>query len=86
MINELIWRRWGNIAKRLESISKAHKSGYAVATMTILIGPDGSPQFWTEPSVVQLEPKKVNVGDVLMLLGNSPQLILTDQKDTNSDN
>jgi len=78
MIDEFIWRRWGNIAKRLESIANKQRSGYCVATLTILIGPDGAPHFWTSPSVVQLEPKNVSVSDILRLLGNSPQLILTD--------
>lgn len=34
----------------------AKQNGYALLTVTILVGPDGNPKFWLEPTMKRVEP------------------------------
>ena len=85
--DELLWRRWGKIIKRLDHVAQDQRPGYTIVQMQILIGPDGEPKFWTKPIVTQIEPLKADVTEVLMAMAGIPQLVLTqvEEDDNESD-
>lgn len=53
---------WLNVTRRLQSV--AQTEGYALVSITVLVGPDGCPKAWTEPKCVRIEPKRA-VDEVL---------------------
>lgn len=47
---------WFNVIRR--AISVAHSGGYAIVTMRVIVDADGKPQFWIEPELTRIEPKR----------------------------
>lgn len=47
--------QWNGVVQRMQGVA-AKQSGYALLTITILVGPDGNPKFWVEPSLKRIEP------------------------------
>lgn len=46
------------------------QNGAAIITMTVVVGPDGNPSFWSEPSMKKLEPR--SRGDLIAALISTP--------------
>jgi hypothetical protein len=68
-----IQQPWLNIARRFQSIASKNKGfnkGMAVITIRVLIDEDGVPQFWSEPEMTKIEPKRCKE-DIINLLSNS---------------
>lgn len=81
MNDDVLIRKWGNVIKRLESVARTQFAGYGIITMSIMIGPDGDPKFWTEPAHVKFEPKGARVSDILREFAGHPTVYLTDDGD-----
>ena len=48
---------WLNIIRRLQSMSSKN-NGTAILTIKVLINENGTPLFWTEPTIDRLEPRR----------------------------
>lgn len=48
--------QWLNVIRRLQSACHGNR-GLAVLSIRVLVGADGEPICWTEPTRVKLEPK-----------------------------
>ena len=48
---------WLNLVRRMQSMSRK-QSWYAIITVSIVVSPDGVPQFFTEPEITKLEPRQ----------------------------
>ena len=46
---------WFSVVRRLQSVSKS--AGLSVITISILVDSEGTPQAWTEPERILIEPK-----------------------------
>lgn len=77
--DEILFRRWLNVIRRLDSAATEFHQGYGIIGMQILVGPDGEPKFWTAPNTTALEPRRVRVTDVIMAITGTSSLILTDE-------
>lgn len=47
--------RWNGVFQRMQGVA-AKQNGYALLTVTILVGPDGDPKYWLEPTLKKIEP------------------------------
>ena len=56
LITQDIKPDWLNVIRRLQSVACRQK-GYAIVSMQVLVDEEGNPVFWTEPSMVKLEPQ-----------------------------
>ena len=50
-----IRKQWEPFVLRLQS-KACRQTGYAIINVTFLVGPDGNPILWSEPSMQKLEP------------------------------
>jgi hypothetical protein len=75
---DILWRKWGNIVKRLEALSREHRSGYKAVSIVIMIDPAGNPVFWSEPDETRFEPKSCRISDIILAMTNIPQIYITD--------
>lgn len=63
-----IKREWLNLTRRVQS-ALTHNNGFAVVTVTVLVGPDNTPVAWSSPEVKLIEPR-ANAGEALMSVVN----------------
>lgn len=75
----ILFRKWANIMRRMDSMTRDVKSGYGIVTISVLVSDDGEPKFWSEPKLTKLEPKNVRINDIFMELAGVPQIVLTDE-------
>lgn len=50
-----IRKQWEPFVMRLQS-KACQQTGFAVVSVTFLVGPDGNPVLWGEPDLQKLEP------------------------------
>lgn len=50
-----IRKQWEPLVQRLQS-KACRQEGFAVINVTFLVGPDGNPVLWGEPSMTKIEP------------------------------
>ena len=50
-----IRKQWEPFVQRLQS-KACKQTGFAVISITLLVGPDGNPVLWGEPDMTKLEP------------------------------
>lgn len=50
-----IRKQWEPFVLRLQS-KACRQEGFAIISVTFLVGPDGNPVLWGEPSMKKLEP------------------------------
>lgn len=48
--------RWMNVVRRLRSAARGNR-GLAFVKIIVMVGTDGEPKLWTDPTLVLLEPK-----------------------------
>ena len=65
-ITDDIKPQWLNVIRRLQSACYGNQ-GLAVLSIRVLVGADGEPICWTEPSRVKLEPKSAKLETLLDL-------------------
>jgi hypothetical protein len=54
---------WFNLLRQCNSLLAATGT-MQIVTVTILIGPDGRPQMWSEPSKTRMYPRLKEIGEV----------------------
>lgn len=64
-----IRQEWLSVVARLQQMASS-QNGAAIITMTVVVGPDGNPSFWSEPSMKKLEPR--SRGDLIAALISTP--------------
>jgi len=62
---------WLNLALRLRSFCPRADHGPYVVHVTVFVGADNAPVFWTKPTVVLLEPRGTDLGTMLTAFGGS---------------
>jgi hypothetical protein len=50
-----IQKEWFSVIRRLQSVSKSE--GLSILSINILVDSEGTPQAWTSPKQVKIEPK-----------------------------
>lgn len=77
--DQVLFRKWANIIKRLDSVTREVKAGYGLISIRVMVDSSGEPKFWTEPELTKFEPKGVRITDILLELSGIPQIILVDE-------
>lgn len=65
-------RPWLAVARRLQAAAhNPSNQGFMMISITMLVGPDGTPKLWTEPRCTLIEPRAA-AADILAILGLDP--------------
>ena len=65
MIDAPLDGNWLNLALRLRSSCPRADHGPYIVHVTVFVGADNAPLFWTKPGIVLLEPHSADLGAVL---------------------
>lgn len=68
------------VVARLQGMRKEHPRASAIYKLTILVGNDGLPQFYTRPRVIVLEPGRLDtLGDLRKLMNQNGKEVSDEQ-------